>query len=155
MLDPAAPDDRRILIEAEHPELADALELDEEFANVEGEEVDPRLHLTIHEIVASQLWDDDPPEAWQTAQRLSEAGYERHEIFHMLGSTLVPQFWRVLREGKPTDRDQYLAALSALPGSWEGTRSERRGQPTAKKRKLAVKAKKSARSARKRSRRNR
>jgi len=105
--------------------------------------------------VANQLWDDDPPEAWQTAQRLSEAGYERHEIFHMLGSALVPQLWRVLHEGKPTDRDQYRAALAALPGSWERTRTGRRGQPIAKKRKLAVKARKSVRSARKRSRRQR
>src|SRR5712691_10776059 len=93
LLDPEDPDERRLLIEAEHPELEDALAWDEELAVVGGEEVDPRLHLTIHEIVAEQLWENDPPEAWQTAQRLLDAGYERHEIFHMLGSALVPQLW--------------------------------------------------------------
>ena len=92
LLDPADRDERRLLIEAEHPELADTLELDEDVVVVDGEEIDPRLHLTIHEIVAEQLWENDPPEVWETARRLSEAGYERHEIFHMLGSALVPRF---------------------------------------------------------------
>jgi hypothetical protein len=154
LLDPEDPDDRRLLIEAEHPQLVDALERNEEVAVVDGEEVDPRLHLTIHEIIAEQLWEDDPPEAWETAQRLLHAGYERHEIFHMLGSALVPQFWRMLGEGKSTDRDEYLRALSALPGSWEGARTERRGERTSK-RKVAVKTRKSARIARKRNRRKR
>lgn len=154
LLDPQDRDERRLLIEAEHPELANALELDEEVAVVDGDEVDPRLHLTIHEIVAEQLWENDPPEAWQTARRLLESGYERHEIFHMLGSALVPQFWRVLGEGKPTDHDEYLRAMAALPGSWEGARVEQRGKPGSK-RKLTVKARKSARIARKRNRRKR
>lgn len=151
LLDPGDRDERRLLIEAEHPELTAALESDEEVAVVDGEEVNPRLHITIHEIVAEQLWENDPPEAWQTVRRLLEAGYERHEIFHMLGSALVPQFWRTLREGKPADRDDYLRALAALPGSWEGARVERHGKP-ASKRKLAAKAKKAARIARKRNR---
>jgi len=152
LLDPADRDERRILIEAEHPELADALDRDEEFVIIDGEEVDPRLHLTLHEIIVEQLWEDDPPEAWGTAQRLTAAGYERHEILHMLGSALVPQLWRAMAKGETSDSEEYLRALSRLPRSWERTSSERAAGRVSRG-KLAAKARKAARRARKRNRR--
>jgi hypothetical protein len=151
LLDPADRHERRILIEAEHPEFADALDLDGEFVIVDGEEVDPRLHLTLHEIIVEQLWEDDPPEAWRTAQRLAAAGYERHEILHMLGSALVPQLWRAVAKGETSDREEYLSALSRLPRSWERARPERAAGRLSR-RKLAAKARKAARRARKRNR---
>jgi hypothetical protein len=56
MLDPADSDERRLLIEAEHPELAEALERGDDETVVDGYEINPRLHLTIHEVITSQLW---------------------------------------------------------------------------------------------------
>jgi hypothetical protein len=56
-LDPADADDRALLIAAAHPEL----DTETETALVEGHEINPRLHLTVHEIVASQIVEDDPP----------------------------------------------------------------------------------------------
>jgi hypothetical protein len=120
LLDPADPDERSFLIRAEHPELAGALEREEDEVAVDG--VNPRLHLTIHEIIATQLWDNDPPEVWQTAKRLIAADYERHEILHMLGSALTSEIWHVLSERRPDDGDRYLDALAALPASWEAQR---------------------------------
>jgi Domain of unknown function (DUF1841) len=151
LLDPADRDERRMLIEAEHPEFADALERDEELVIIDGEEVDPRLHLTLHEIIVEQLWEDDPPEAWRTVKRLLAAGYERHEILHMLGSALVPQLWRAIAKGEASSSEEYLSALSRLPRSWEGTRAER-SVGRASSHKLAAKARKAARRARKRNR---
>jgi len=151
LLDPADRDERRILIEAEHPEFADALDRDEEFVIIDGEEVDPRLHLTLHEIIVEQLWEDDPPEAWRTAQRLTAAGYERHEILHMLGSALVPQLWRAMAKGEASDREEYLSALSRLPRSWERTGPEREAGRVSRS-KVAAKARKAARLSRKRNR---
>jgi hypothetical protein len=84
-LDPNDADDRALLIAAAHPEL----DTDAETAVAEGHEMNPRLHLTIHEIVASQIVDDDPPEVWSTAQRLRELGYGRHEVLHMLGAAMT------------------------------------------------------------------
>lgn len=154
LLDPRDPDERRLLIEAEHPELAEALEGGgDDVLVVDGEEMNPRLHLTIHEVVATQLWENDPPEAWQTARRLLELGYERHEILHMLGSALVPQLWRVLADRKPADHEAYLRDLAALPGSWERQRGERR-RAGSMKAKLAARARKAKRQARKRNRRS-
>ncbi len=122
LLDPADPDDRRFLILAEHPELASAIEDDEDEVLVGGEPLNPRLHITIHEIVANQLWADDPPEVWQTARRLLDAGYDRHEILHMIGSALTGEIWTLLHERKAADTIRYVRALEALPASWEAKR---------------------------------
>lgn len=124
LLDPADPDDRGALVLAEHPELAEAIERGDEETVVGGEPVNPRLQLALHEIVASQLWDGDPPEAWQTAQRLLAAGYERHEILHMLASVVAREVFDVLAEGRAVDPAGYVRALAGLPESWEAARSD-------------------------------
>jgi hypothetical protein len=118
---------------------------------VVGVQIDPGLHFTLHEVIAEQLWRNDPPETWTTAKRLLAAGYERHEIFHMLGSALVPQLWHVLAEGKQNSSEEYLEALAGLPESWETARGEQR-RPARSRHKLAAKARKAARNARKRNR---
>jgi Domain of unknown function (DUF1841) len=117
LLDPDDRDDRRLLIEAEHPELREALEQDEEIV-VGGEPMNPRLHITMHEIVANQLWDGDPPEVWQTARRLLAAGYERHEVLHMLASVVATEMWGTVALGAQADRTRYTTALDELPDSY-------------------------------------
>ena len=117
-LDPADPDERALLIRAAHPEL----DTDAETVIVDGREMNPRLHLTIHEIVAAQLADDDPPEVWATAQRLRRLGYGQHEILHMLGTAMTTQLWTALHEQRDYDPDEHRAALDALPDSWERDR---------------------------------
>jgi hypothetical protein len=151
LLDPADADDRALLIRAAHPEL----DTKAETVSVDGQKMNPRLHLTIHEIVATQLADDDPPEVWETAQRLRRLGYGRHEILHMLGSTMTLQLWSALHDRREYDRDQHRAALAALPESWE---RERPGgpRPPAARASHAAEAKrrrKAERAARRRNRR--
>src|SRR5487761_1014760 len=93
LLDPADEDERRTLIEAEHPELRGAIEDDVREIHTGGRVVSPNLHIAMHEVVANQLWADEPPEVWQTAQRLTAAGYDRHEVLHMLGSVVAGEVW--------------------------------------------------------------
>src|SRR6266540_259660 len=100
-LDPGDPDERRLLIEGEHPEYHAALADPTFDGEVDG--ASPRLHLVIHEIVANQLWDDDPPEAWQAAQRLRDAGADRHDILHQLGGVVATQVHGVLTGQGPVD----------------------------------------------------
>jgi hypothetical protein len=121
-LDPSDPDDRHILIEAEHPELHAALRADQDEIDVGGEPMSPRLHIAMHEIVANQLWDDDPPETWETAQRLLGAGYDRHEVLHMLSSVVAGELYGVMTESRPADQARTRAAFAALPASWEQKR---------------------------------
>ena len=113
-LNPADPDDRHFLILSEHPELARAIERGEEEIVIGGERMNPRLHITIHELIANQLWDDDPPEVWQTARRLLAAGYERHDVLHMLAEAAAQELRHVLHEHAPFDRNRYVHALERL-----------------------------------------
>jgi hypothetical protein len=124
LLDPGEEDDRHFLILAEHPELQQAVEDDEDEITLHGNLMSPRLHISMHEIVAKQLWADDPPETWPTAQRLMALGYARHEILHMLGSVVSGEAWRTMQYKEPFDPDRFRAGLAALPDSWEAERAE-------------------------------
>jgi hypothetical protein len=89
-----------------------------------GVRMNPRLHIAMHELVANQLWHNDPAEVWETAQRLRALGYDRHEIFHMLATAASGEMWRALHDRKPYNRERHLAALKALPASWERERGK-------------------------------
>ena len=144
-------DVRSFVIRHEHPEFEDALNDDLDEVDLGYGPINPHLHLTLHEIVATQLWEDDPPEVWDTAVRLTEAGYERHEILHMLSRPVSDQIWAAAHDNRPYDRQRHLAALRALPGSWEQERTvltTRKRHDAARK-----KARQQARAARKRNRR--
>ncbi|WP_240506729.1 hypothetical protein [Thermoactinospora rubra] len=65
-LNPADPADRRTLLELDH-----------------GGAVDEQ-HLAWHEEIATRLWDGDPPELWEAAQRLLDLGHDRDEVLHVL-----------------------------------------------------------------------
>ena len=120
--DLADPDARSFVIRHEHPEFEAALNEDLDEVDVGYGRINPRLHLAMHEVVATQLWDDDPPEVWETAMRLRHAGYERHEILHMLGRPVTDQIRAALHDHRPYDSARHVAALQALPGSWERER---------------------------------
>lgn len=121
MLDPSNEDERRILIESEHPEMRRALD-DGRDLHVGSEVINPRLHIAMHEIVANQIWADDPPEVWRTAERLLAGGRDRHEILHMLASVMSDQVWGSMTKGESFDMDRVRLELAALPESWEADR---------------------------------
>jgi hypothetical protein len=122
VLDPAEPDDRALLIRAAHPEFDAAITDGRETAVADGQEINPRLHLAIHEVVANQLIGGDPPVVWATAQRLRTLGYDRHEILHMLGRAMSDELWDALQGRSGYDYAAHVAALDALPDSWERQR---------------------------------
>ena len=147
------PDVRAVVIRNEHPEFEEALARGWREVDLGHGPMNPRLHLTIHEIVATQLWEDSPPEVWETARRLFDAGYERHQILHMLSRPVSEQVWAAMHEERPYDLEAHVAALQALPGSWERERSaitaEKRHEDERKR------ARRQAREARRRNRRPR
>ena len=147
------PDVRAVVIRHEHPEFEEALK--EDRREIEGSDgpMNPRLHLKLHEVVATQLWDDSPPGAWDTAVRLLDAGYERHEIVHMLARPVSDQIWAALHDQRPYDREQHAAALNALPGTWERERVTRTA--TRRHQDARAQARRAARAARRRNRRPR
>jgi hypothetical protein len=70
------------------PALPQVIDRDVDEVGIGGKPVSPRLHLSMHKIVANQLWDDEPPQTRQTA-RLLALGYQRHDVPHMLGSVVA------------------------------------------------------------------
>ncbi len=118
LLDPDSEDDRMLLIEALHGELADALESGDE-VTVNGEPFSPRLHIAMHQVVANQLLADDPPETWRTVQRLSALGYDWHNIMHMIAALITEDVHSALAGHQQFDRADYAKRwLSELPGDW-------------------------------------
>lgn len=98
-LDPSDPDERGLLIRAEHPEYADILDGSAVEPGVDG--VNPRLHLAMHEIVADQLWDGDPPGVWPAAQRLLTTGADRHDVLHALADVATRHVHAALTRQQP------------------------------------------------------
>ena len=111
-LDPGDPDERRLLIEGEHPAYHGALTDPAFDGEIDG--VNPRLHIAIHEVVANQLWDNDPPEAWRAAKRLHEAGVDRHDVLHQLGSVITTHLHGALANRQAVDLAAYRQALDAV-----------------------------------------
>ncbi|WP_165486246.1 DUF1841 family protein [Frankia sp. Cppng1_Ct_nod] len=111
-LDPGDPDERRLLIIGEHPEFHRALDDPEFDADTGG--VNPRLHIAVDEIVVHQLWENDPAEVWQAAQRLTLAGMDRLDVLHMLGEMVLEHLHGAAGGGRPIDTEAYRTALNAL-----------------------------------------
>lgn len=84
-------DDRAELIRLAHPELATAIDADKEAVVLDGEVVNPRLHLAMHEVVAYRLLHDDPPENWLVFEALLDRGVDAHEAQHAIGRLLVEE----------------------------------------------------------------
>ena len=72
-LDPADPQDRRALLAADHATPAPG---------------GVGRHIERHLVLADRLWRGDPPELWEAAQRLLDAGQDRHLVLHALMAVL-------------------------------------------------------------------
>jgi hypothetical protein len=123
--DLADPDVRAAAIRADHPDLQTALREGLDEVVIDGQPMSIRLHFAMHEILANQLADDDPPEVYETAARLRVAGYGRHEVLHMLAAPLAEQIFATVTNGEGYDRQRHIAALDDLPRSWERRRGQR------------------------------
>jgi Domain of unknown function (DUF1841) len=124
LLDPGDEDERALLIEALHPEFADALQGEDDVI-IDGEPVNPRLHVAMHQVAANQLLANDPPETWQTVQRLAGRGHDWHNIMHMIASLVTEDVYGVLRENRKPDPAAYTRRLNELPGDWPPTKPAR------------------------------
>ena len=116
------PDVRSVAIRADHAELDEALADGRDDVTVAGEPTNIRLHVAMHEVVA----DDDPPEVYETARRLLDAGYDRHEVLHMLARPMASHIHATLTDKQPYDHARHVAALRALLASLESERAQRK-----------------------------
>ena len=78
-------------------------------------ETNPRLKAAIIEVVNNQLESNDPPETYETFDRLVADGYSIIEAKELIGNVVVAEVFEVMNEGKPFDPQRYVAALNMLP----------------------------------------
>lgn len=128
LLDPGDPDERAVLIRLAHPDLDEAIDDGHDEVTIGGQSMNPRLHLLVHETVATQIVDDDPPEVFATAKRLLGLGRDQHEVLHMLGTVVSTQIWTATHEQRRYSREEHIEALDALPDSWDEMAGPRRGR---------------------------
>lgn len=74
-----------------------------------------RLQAAIIEVVNTQLETNDPPQTYQTLERLVSEGYSIKAAKELIGNVVVAEVFEVLSEGKPFDLNRYVAALERLP----------------------------------------
>lgn len=111
-LDPGDEHQLMFLLEARH------LDEDQDVPGPDGEPTNPRLHVLAHVVIANQLLADDPPETWQTVQRLAGLGYDWHNVMHLIMRPVMQAVFGVLSQDQPFDRADYLRLLAELPGDW-------------------------------------
>ena len=121
-LDPDDEDERTFLLEAQHLEMEEALENHEEMTGPDGEPMNPRLHVTMHLVIANQLLADDPPETWQTVQRLAGLGYGWHNVMHLVMGPVTEAVYETMAEKRPFDRADLRAAAGRTAGRLAATR---------------------------------
>jgi hypothetical protein len=125
LLDPSDEGGLMMLIEARHAEFGAALRDDEDLVDDDGEPFSPRLHVTVHQVVANQLLADDPPVTWQAVQRLAALGYDWHNIMHMIGTVVAEDINRAMTELRRFDAADYARRLHDLPGDWPAAEDDR------------------------------
>ena len=117
-LDPDDENERTFLLEAQHLDMEEALKRHEEMPGPDGEPINPTLHVALHGMIANQLLADEPPETWQTVQRLAGLGYDWHNVMHLIMGPVTDAVYGALSERQPFDRADYVRRLAELPGDW-------------------------------------
>ena len=113
----------------EHPEYYEVWDRLAELSDEEliQDEVDPILHVTIHQIVENQLAAKELPVVHETLERLVRSGLSRHEAIHAIGSVLCEEIWEILCQERPFDEERYERGLRQLNArEWAPARSRRR-----------------------------
>ncbi|MGH4022854.1 MAG: DUF1841 family protein [Pseudonocardiaceae bacterium] len=113
-LDANDEEQRRLLIIGEHPQFHEVLGGPDPDSIPLADRAIPVLHVGMHEIVATQLWNDDPPETWQAAQRLTAAGVERHDVLHALTEVVMRHLPKVQASSDLAADESYRRDLESL-----------------------------------------
>jgi hypothetical protein len=117
LLDPGDDDELGFLLEALHQGGRDAPGSDRDLAATGGA-ASPRLHVTMHQIVARQILAGDPPCTWQTVQRLAGLGYGWHAIMHMIAGLVAEDVHAAMAEHRQPAPEGYARRLDQLPAGW-------------------------------------
>ena len=75
----------------------------------------PHAQQAILEVVDNQVRENDPPETRETLTRLMEQGYSKVVARKLIGSVVAVEIYEVMKQGRPFNRERFVAALKNLP----------------------------------------
>lgn len=81
---------------------------------VEGGEMNPFLHLSLHLAIEEQVSIDQPPGIRAALSRLAERRGDRHDALHGVLDCLGQMVWKSQRENRPPDGAAYLECVRKL-----------------------------------------
>ena len=93
----------------------DRLELVDRFLALPPGAEQRAQRMAMRGVVVSQALQDDPPETWQTFERLRSLGLERDEAVSQLTMVVTDHLLSALRSNASFDRSAYVAGLAELP----------------------------------------
>ena len=114
-------------LEGEEAVLADILKQHPQYSDIweraaalnASEEVirdgaNPFAHIAIHQMIANQIANHEPPQTAETLEALMQAGYTRHEAIHAIGGILAEEIYEILRDKCPFDEAGHVQSLREL-----------------------------------------
>jgi hypothetical protein len=98
----------------EHDDMLQAIwEGRDEIVGPEGEAISPRLHLTLHGLVETQLASEDPPVVREVADKLLRR-WDRHDVMHLFCTANVDELFSILNEEEPFDTERFTRRVLKL-----------------------------------------
>lgn len=108
-------DDLGVLDEFDLEDESERIRAVEAFAALPLDADGRELRMTFRTVVVSQVLLDEPPEAWQTVQRLRDLGLDREQVLSQLTMINGIQLSQALDSKTKVDIDRYVEALEHLP----------------------------------------
>lgn len=76
-------------------------------------EVNPFLHIAIHQMVEDQIASNEPMEASLFLEAMEDKGHSRHDILHLISMILIQITCHTLLKQKPFDELRYRQILKS------------------------------------------
>jgi len=115
----ASPDEEKLIeLLKDHQEFAHFWKNPKKYLNYEFDpifdEVDPFLHILIHEVVDEQITCDEPPGIRAVFGRLTEHNLDTHDVIHRIGFVFLNYISPVLQGLGEFDSEAYIEELQVM-----------------------------------------
>jgi hypothetical protein len=113
-----------------HPEYYQLWDRLDELSSEELEQdgTNPILHITMHQIIETQIAKDDPPETDETLNRLMAQGTTRHDAIHQIGAVFTEELYQVLKHQREFNSARYIKKLGRLGKQRKIFKGRRKGR---------------------------
>ena len=95
----------------EHPDYLEALERNEHMTAADGTEFSPRMHVSVHQIIRTQVRNDDPQGVRALFHEFVGIMGNTHTAEHEMGTVICEHLRGVVTATKPFDPARYLCDL--------------------------------------------